>query len=170
MTRSKGLLASIVLVTVLTIGAGWWRWQAPYRTLTVFLNALYSGDIKTLYALAPNHERLFVTEKLVNDTYQRFLKPLLIRHFPKDSLVRVQRDSDRPRSYLFYLWFRGQEKPLVVYLCYPPDRQGWRVPFSYFVWLTARGMYGDPKADLLMRRWGYVRVATPEGGSFSLSQ
>jgi hypothetical protein len=66
------------------------------------------------------------------------------------------------------LWFREQDKPLVIYLCYPPDRQGWKVPFSYFIWLNAKGLYGDLNADQIMYRLGYQRVATPEGDTFAL--
>jgi hypothetical protein len=157
-----------LIVTAIVVGVWWWRWQAPYRTLTTFIDVLYNGNIKALYDLMPYHERHIVTEDMVEITYFRFLKPLLSDHFPKSRLIHIEHFSERPRIVIFYLWFREQDKPLVIYLCYPPDRQGWKVPFSYFIWLNAKGLYGDLNADQIMYRLGYQRVATPEGDTFAL--
>jgi hypothetical protein len=166
--KRQWVILTTLAVIATVVGVWWWQWQAPYRTLTTFVDALYKGNTKTLYDLTPYHERHIVTEETVETTYLRFLKPLLNDHFPKSRLIRIGRFSDRPRTVIFYLWFREQDKPLVIYLCYPPDRQGWRVPFSYFVWLNAKGLYGDLNADYIMYRLGYRQVATPEGDTFAL--
>ncbi len=169
MTR-KRLWTLVVTAAVATaVGVWWWQWSAPYRTLTAFMDALYAGNITTLHALTPTHEQKLagVTPQLVEKTYRQFLKPLLEQRFPHERLMRIQRqNSGHRREVLFYLWFQGEQHPLVVYLCRPPDRQGWRVPFSYFVWLTAKGEYG--RATPIMRQLGYEKVATTDGGVFLL--
>lgn len=170
--RRKLWITSVILA--ITLVGVWWVWQAPYRTLTAFVNALYAGDIKTIYELTPVHEReqtgVKLNMELVERTYRQFLKPLLDQHYPREKLVRIQRESSKNvgsrRQALFYLWFRDELYPLVIYLCHPPDRQGWRVPFSYFVWLTAKGLYGNPTP--IMHQLGYEKVATADGGTFWL--
>lgn len=169
--RRFSLFLFVIGIPAIAVGVWWWHWQAPYRTLTAFLNALYAGNTQTLYQLTPNHERerAGVNLELVERTYRQFLKPLLDQRYQREKLVRIQRESSkntRPREVLFYLWFQDEQYPLVIYLCLPPDRQGWKVPFSYFVWLTAKGLYGNPTP--LMRRLGYEKVATTDGGAFWL--
>ncbi len=165
LVRRLLLLCPLCLIVV----GVWWVWQAPYRTLTTFLEALYAGDCKTIYNLTPNYERRYgiVTLELIERTYSQFLKPYLLTDFPRHRLIQIQHDSDRPRSLIFYLRFSGQERLLLVYLCNPPGRERWKVPFSYFVWLNAK-LYGD--ANTIMRQLGYERVATPEGSAFSLKE
>ncbi len=162
--RTKRLKISILTIVILSaVGLWWWRWQAPYRTLIVFMDALYVGDIQKIYELMPAHEKekASVGIELVEQAYRQFLKPLLEQRYRREKLIRIQREKaafTRPREVLFYLWFQGE--------CLPPDRQGWRVPFSYFVWLTAKGIYGDPNP--IMRQLGYKKVATTDGGFFWL--
>jgi len=168
MRKGYWWIVLVALCVAIAVGVWWWVWRAPYRTLTAFVEALYNGDIKTLYSFVPEHERQIVTVDLMRTTYLRFLRSLLDRHFPKPLLVRVERFSDRPREVIFYLRFQERDKPLVIYLCYPPDRQGWKVPFSYFIWLNVKGIYGDTYANSIMKRLGYQRVATPDGGTFAL--
>ena len=169
--RKQVLTLSVIGITVILVGVWWWIWQAPYRTLTIFVNALYTGDVKTIYELTPAHEReqAGVDKELIARTYRQFLNPLLHQRYLRERLIHIQRESSRntrPREVLFYLWFQDEKYPLVVYLCRPPDRQGWKVPFSYFVWLTAKGLYGNPNP--VMRQLGYEKVATTDGSVFWL--
>ncbi|MDW8029440.1 MAG: hypothetical protein RMK94_13715 [Armatimonadota bacterium] len=168
-TIARRLAFFCPLCLVAIVGVWWWIWQAPYRTLTIFINALYTEDIKTIYNLIPEHERRYkvVTPELIKSTYSQFLKPFLLKDFPRYHLIQIQKDSDRPRSLIFYLRFKNQERLLLIYLSNPPGRQGWKVPFSYFVWLNAK-LYGD--ADTIMRQIGYKHIATPEGGVFSIKE
>ena len=166
------LILAVSTLMVALVGVWWWRWQAPYRTLITFTNALYDGDIKTLYDLTPSHEReqTGLNMALLERTYHQ-LSPLLQQHYPRDHLGRIQRASEairHPNEVAFYLWFQFQDKryPMMVYLCRLPNESGWKVPFSYFVWLMAKGFYSDP--NLFMFSLGYKRVATTDGGSLRL--
>jgi len=174
--RYRKPLGLVLVIVAIIVGVWWWRWSAPYRTLTVFINALYSGDVKTLYALTPEHERRILNMELINRLYLQIIKPLLGDEFPQSSMTRVQRSSERPgivnylwpKLVIFYLWFKDHDKPFVVYT-YLYRQQGWKVPFTYFVWLNAKGLYGDDTANFMMRRLGCLRVATPGGGTFVLT-
>jgi len=168
---TKKLKFLIGTTAVIVTGIWYWIWQAPYRTLTVFVDALYVGDTQKIYELMPAHEKgkASVGIELVERTYHQFLKPLLEQKYSREKIIHIQREKTaftRPREALFYIWFQGEKHPLVIYLCLPSDRQGWRVPFSYFVWLTAKGIYGDPNP--VMRQLGYKKVATTDGGFFWL--
>jgi len=132
---TKKLKFLIGTTAVIVTGIWYWIWQAPYRTLTVFVDALYVGDTQKIYELMPAHEKgkASVGIELVERTYHQFLKPLLEQKYSREKIIHIQREKaafTRPREALFYIWFQGEKHPLVIYLCLPSDRQGWRVLFS----------------------------------------
>lgn len=88
--RKKGI---VVLVSIaLLVRVWWWQWQAPYRTLTIFLDALQRGDIDTLYALTPEHERRYISSELIARAYKQVIKPHLLSG---KTLDRIHRTSQR---------------------------------------------------------------------------
>ncbi len=174
----------LVITSLIAMGiviVGWWYyWQAPYRTLKKFLHALEVGDIETLYALTPPHERKHanVTHELMEKTYRHFLKPLLSEY----RLVRIQRapkwgplpeliikDIEVP----FFLWFKNSEGKTLFTMAqvirYPGDR-GWKIPFSLFVWKLAIAAYGRGQGDETLVHLGYDLVAGARGDVFSVRQ
>jgi hypothetical protein len=173
--KRKRYLISAGIAGIVAVGVWWWNWQAPYRTLTVFLTALETGDTKTLYALTPIYERRFVTPELIDSTYQNFLKPRLLT---EKRLIKIRRTSikrpllpelrlSRVRAVQFYLWFqdkKGKEVVTAVIIQRPPTEEIWKVPFSTFVFNTCLSLYGPLNADKVMASLGFAWIALPEGG------
>lgn len=143
----------------------WWHWQAPSRTLRLFLRALQVGDIQTLYNLTPKrYERQIcgLTPDLIDKTYQRILKPLL-SEYRLVGIRRTSRSSLIPEIWLrshevpFWLWFRNsQGKTLftTAHVVWYHD-EGWVVPWGIFVWKLLIAAYGREQADILMVGLGY---------------
>lgn len=173
------VITSLIVMGIVLVG-WWYYWQAPYRTLKKFLHALEVGDIETLYALTPLHERKHanVTPELMEKTYKHFLKPLLSEY----RLVRIHRASRRsplPEIIIkdievpFWLWFKNSEgKTLLTaaqVIRYPGDKD-WKVPFSLFVWKLAIAACGREQGDATLVRLGYDLVAGARGDVFSVRE
>ncbi len=177
--RWKTSFIALSVVVVMVIGVWWWQWQAPYRTLMTFLAALEKGDLDTVYALTPSQERTkgIITPELVRRTYDHLLRPQWLERY---RLVRVERTSphgDMPpeiwvrsvavRFVLHYRDAQGNalEPPLIVYVSRPPQDKGWRIPFSYFVFIAAHRLIGfeSHQGDAWMYRMGYRFIYLHDG-------
>jgi hypothetical protein len=175
--RKHLVITSLIVISVVLVG-WWYYWQAPYRTLRKFLHALEVGDVETLYALIPPHERKHanITPELMEKTYKHFLKPLLSEY----RLVRIRRTS--PRSLIpeliirdievpFWLWFKNSKGETLFTMAqvmrYPGDK-GWKIPFSLFVLKLAIAAYGRGQAEETLLRLGYDLIADARGTVFSL--
>jgi len=185
--RIKALLIFTAVLTA--VGVWWWQWQAPYRTLTAFLDALQRGDVAALYALTPAYERRFLTPTLIAHAYEQVIKPQLLNEKKIDRIWRTSLRGffpdlwlGRVRSVRFYLWVQDQrsnKKQLtaIIVQC-PPIEERWRVPFSTFLVNTLVGAYvaqggsADKAFDWAfetVRRLGFQFVASPEGSTVSTS-
>lgn len=165
---------------LLTVLAWWWQWQAPYRTLISFLEALERGDIDTLYSLAPPKERKLkiVTPELISYTYQQLLRPLLLEQYQLIDIRRASLSGSRPEIWIrdvavvFYLYYRNKSDgkeinpPLVVFVSRPLGEKKWYIPFSYYVFTTAHSLIGfdETQGDAWMCRAGYRFVYLHNGG------
>ncbi len=177
--RWKSGLIGLSVVAVMVIGVWWRQWSAPYRTLMTFLAALEKGDLDTVYALTPSQERAkgIITPELVRRTYEHLLRPRWLERY---RLVRIERTSpkgDMPpeiwvrsvavRFVLHYRDAQGNalEPPLIVYASRPPQDKGWRIPFSYFVFIAAHRLIGfEPsEGDAWMYRMGYRFIYLHDG-------
>ncbi len=181
--RKKALL--IVAVALIAVGVWWWQWQAPYRTLTAFLDALQKGDVSSLYDLTPTYERRFVTPELIAHAYKRVIRPYLLEGKEIDRIWRTSLRRmflpelwlGRVRAVRFYIWFRdqqGRKQMTAVIVQRPPFEERWRVPFSTFLINTLVGIHvlqgGSPnkafdRAFEIAHRLGFKFVASPEGGT-----
>ncbi len=163
-------LSSVVMVVAIY----WWHWQAPYRKLRLFLRALETGDIQTLYSLTPKrYERQIcgLTPELIDKTYQQVLKPL----FSEYRLVYIRRTSMSGlipeiwiRSHVvpFQLKFRNRQGKTLFVLAdvvWYHD-EGWVVPWGIFVWKLLINTYGREQADVLMVGLGYDLIHSSRQG------
>jgi len=169
--RRKAFFAALSVVMVMAIWVWWRQWSAPYRALMTFLNALERGDLDTVYALTPSQERAkgIITPELVRRTYEHLLRPRWLERY---RLVQVERPSPKndgpPEIWVrsvavqFVLHYRDAQgntinPPLIVYVSRTPQDREWRIPFSYFVFLTAHRLIGfeSHQGDTWMYRMGY---------------
>jgi hypothetical protein len=140
MLKGKAIwIVGFTSACMILIGIWWWQWQAPYRTLIVFLRALQEGDINTLYALSLDKEReLGLTKESVERIYHSCLKPALSHR----RIVKIERQDKRllirEASISFLLWFEGLNRPIVVGVTRWPGTRKWRISFSAFAMSIAR--------------------------------
>lgn len=172
MVKSRFKIAitiGVILTTV--IGVWWWQWQAPYRTLKVFLKALQQNDIDTLYALSLDKEReLGLTKEVVERIYLKCLKPALTKH----RLVRIERADKglliREPSVDFWLWFEGLNRPIIVSPVRWPGSRKWRISFSSFSAGIIRFFIeeDDYRRFSLYKALGLKYIVSPRGPTYNV--